>query len=140
MAGCGLEELLEVVYAVNTVCHMMPGKAVSRAVRGHMLVDAALNTMLLADAYNVPLPIKDTVEQPPVEMTPAADTEPDEEVPDTQETVTTDLSIASELYDQVMSSNMPMEELCSAEVLERIQSALNNKKETMHMRTAQLWL
>lgn len=117
MAGSGLEELPEVVYAGKTVCHMMSGKAVSRAVRGHMLVDAALNTMLLADAYNVPLPTKDTVEQPPVEMTAAADTEPDEEVPDTRETVTTDLSIASELYDQVMSSNMPMEELCSAEVL-----------------------
>ena len=140
MAGSGLEELLEVVYAGNTVCHMMSGKAVSRAVRGHMLVDAALNTMLLADAYNVPLPTKDTVEHPPVEMTPAADTEPDEEVPDTQETVTTDLSIASELYDQAMSSNMPMEGLCSADVLVRIQSALNNKKESMHMRTAQLWL
>ena len=140
MAGSGLEELLEVVYAGNTVCHMMSGKAVSRAVRGHMLVDAALNAMLLADAYNVPLPTKDTVEHPPVEMTPAADTEPDEEVPDTQETVTTDLSIASELYDQAMSSNMPMEGLCSADVLVRIQSALNNKKESMHMRTAQLWL
>lgn len=72
--------------------------------------------------------------------TPAADAEPDEEVHDTQETITTDLGIASELYDQVMSSNMSMEELCSAEVLERIQSALSNKKETMHMTTAQLWL
>ena len=136
MAGSGLEELLEVVYAGNTVCHMMSGKAVPRAARGHMLVDAAFNTMLLADAYNLPLPTKDIVEQPPVEMTPAADTEPDEEVPKTQETVTTDLTIASELYDQVMTSKMLMEELCSAEVLERIQSALNSKKETMHMRTA----
>lgn len=34
MAVSGLEELLEVVYAGNTVCHMMSGKAVSRAVRG----------------------------------------------------------------------------------------------------------
>ena len=91
---------------------MMSGKVVSRAVRGHTLVDATLNTTLLADAYNLPLPTKDTLEQPPVEMTPAADTEPDEEVSDNQETVTTDLSIASELYDQFMPFNMPMEELC----------------------------
>lgn len=44
IAGSRLEELLGVVYAGNTVCHMMSGKAVSRAVHGHMLVDAALNT------------------------------------------------------------------------------------------------
>ena len=44
-----------------------------------MLVDAALNIMLLANAYNVLVPTKDTVEQPPVKMKPATDTEPDEE-------------------------------------------------------------
>ena len=55
MTGSGLQELLEVVYASNTVNHMLSGKAVSRAVRGHLLVDAALNTMLVAKAYNVPL-------------------------------------------------------------------------------------
>ena len=56
MSGSGLQELLEVAYATNTVSHMMSGKAVSRAVRGHMLVDAALNTILVADAYNVHVP------------------------------------------------------------------------------------
>lgn len=87
---------------------MMSGKAVSRAVCGHMLVDAALNTVMLADDYNVPLLTKDTAEQHPVEITPEADTEPDKEVLDTQEIVTTDFSTAS---DQVMSSNLLMEEL-----------------------------
>ncbi len=53
MAGSGLKELLEVVYADNAVRHMLTGKAVSRAVRGQMLVDAALNTILVAKAYNV---------------------------------------------------------------------------------------
>jgi len=36
MEGSGLQELLEVVYAGNTVGHMLSGKAVSRAVRGHV--------------------------------------------------------------------------------------------------------
>ena len=40
MAYSGLQELLEVVYAGNTVTHMMAGKAVSRAIHGHLLVDA----------------------------------------------------------------------------------------------------
>ena len=56
MRGSGLQELLEVIYASNSVGHMLSGKAISRAVRGHLLVDAALNTMLVADLYNAPLP------------------------------------------------------------------------------------
>ena len=35
---------------------MVTGKAISRAIRGHMLVDAALNAMLIAMAYDSPLP------------------------------------------------------------------------------------
>lgn len=35
MSGSGLQELLECVYASNAVVHMLSGKAVSRAVRGH---------------------------------------------------------------------------------------------------------
>ena len=49
MAGSGLQEDFEVVYAGNTVSHILTGKAISRAVHGHMLVDAALNTILIAD-------------------------------------------------------------------------------------------
>ena len=59
MAGSGLQEVLQVVYASNTVNHMLSGKAVSRALRGHLLVDAALHTIFLADAYSVPLPLED---------------------------------------------------------------------------------
>ena len=44
MAGSGLQEVLELVFAKNAVGHMLTGKAVARAARGHFLVDAALNT------------------------------------------------------------------------------------------------
>ena len=50
MAGSGLQELLEVVFASNALRHMLTGKAISRALRVHMLVDAALNTILVAKA------------------------------------------------------------------------------------------
>ncbi len=66
MTGSGLQELLEVVYASNSVTHMMSGKAIARAVRGHFLVDAALNTMLVADLYNIDLPTKEETQLPAV--------------------------------------------------------------------------
>ena len=41
---------------------MLTGKAISIAIRSHMLVDAALNTILVAKAYHIPLPTKETDE------------------------------------------------------------------------------
>ena len=58
MAGSGLEEVLELVYAKNAVTHMLTGKAYSRAVRGHLLADSALNALLASKAYNITLPSK----------------------------------------------------------------------------------
>ena len=37
MASSGLQELLEMIYASNTVVHMLTGKAIARAVRGHFI-------------------------------------------------------------------------------------------------------
>ena len=47
----------ELVYAKNAVSHMLSGKAIARAVRGHFLVDAALNALLVCNTFNLPLPI-----------------------------------------------------------------------------------
>ena len=44
--GSGLQQLLEVVFAQNSVTHMLTGKAIARAVRGHFLADAILNAEL----------------------------------------------------------------------------------------------
>ncbi|KAK3108216.1 hypothetical protein FSP39_003394 [Pinctada imbricata] len=51
MAGSGLEELLETVYAPNAVKHMLSGKAVSRALRGHFLVESALNSLIIQKVF-----------------------------------------------------------------------------------------
>lgn len=49
MKGSGLEEALEVAYGPNAVTQMISGKAVSRALRGHLLVEAALvNKLMMA--------------------------------------------------------------------------------------------
>ena len=47
MKGSGLEEALGNVYGPNTVTHMITGKAVSRALHGHFLIEAALTNKLL---------------------------------------------------------------------------------------------
>lgn len=57
MAGSGLKEVMSQVYAEGSVEHMLSGKAMARAVRAHLLVDAALNTMATAQMLSgVPVP------------------------------------------------------------------------------------
>lgn len=56
MAASGLQDLLQLIYATNAVVHMLTGKAITRAVQGHLIVDAALNDVVLAKVFNVPLP------------------------------------------------------------------------------------
>ena len=51
MVASGLEELLGVVFAPNTVKHVLSGKALARAVRGHMLVDSALSAILTGQTF-----------------------------------------------------------------------------------------
>ena len=48
MDGTGLKDILETVYGENTVVHMMSGKAVQRAFRGHLLVDQSHTRQIVA--------------------------------------------------------------------------------------------
>ena len=47
MEGSGLERLFEVVYAKNTVSHIKSGKAVSQALRAHLVLESVLTCVLL---------------------------------------------------------------------------------------------
>ena len=55
MAGSGLKEILEMIYAPNAVEHILTGKAIARAVCTH-LVDAAVNILMVFKALKVPIP------------------------------------------------------------------------------------
>ena len=46
MDGSGLEDALQTVYGENAVQHMLRGKAIAMAIRGHILVEAALTKKL----------------------------------------------------------------------------------------------
>lgn len=56
MNNLGLKELLETVYTETSVSHMMTGKAYLSAVRGHLLVEIALRTIILSELYDFDLP------------------------------------------------------------------------------------
>ena len=76
---------------------MLTGKAIARAVRGHLIVDAALNALLLSRMLNVQLPVQTAVD----------DTETDESiasVPSQEDSITdvegdSDLDELSVLYE-----------------------------------------
>lgn len=55
MDGSGLSELLESVYAPNTVSHMLNGKAIARAVRGYFLTDTTLTSIIISKIYCISL-------------------------------------------------------------------------------------
>jgi len=49
MDGSGLDDLMGQVYATDTVPHMLSGKAISRSIRCHLLIDSALHKLLLRE-------------------------------------------------------------------------------------------
>ena len=55
MANSGLRELMETIYAPNTIDHIFNCKAIARATRAHILVNAALNGLLLSHILSSPL-------------------------------------------------------------------------------------
>ena len=142
MADSGLQERIGVVFTGNAVRHMLTGKAISRAVRGHMSVDAALNTILVWKAYHIPLPTKETDE--PKRDTASTDPENDDVETDQQMQgtvdVTSDITEAKDFYDKAMLSTLSVEDVCSAGVLVRIKGKLDDLKQTMTTRTSMLWL
>ena len=50
MAGSGLEEMWETVYAKNSVVHMMNGRTYARGSRAHFISQSALATQLLVSS------------------------------------------------------------------------------------------
>ena len=66
MIGTGLQELLEVIFAVNTVAYILSGKAVARAIRGHLLLDSGLHILLLCNLFETKLSLSS--DNVPVEL------------------------------------------------------------------------
>ncbi len=52
MDGSGLQDVIELIYAADTVPYILNGKAISRAIRAHQIVDSALHACLMSDVFN----------------------------------------------------------------------------------------
>jgi hypothetical protein len=52
---------LESVYAPAAVVHMLSGKAISRAIRGHFLVYTTLTLLMITEIYEIDINILDNV-------------------------------------------------------------------------------
>ena len=48
MSGSGLSNILQQVFAENAVVHVLSGKTISRAFRGHLIIDTCLNSLLFS--------------------------------------------------------------------------------------------
>ena len=118
MANTGLREALESIYAKNSVDHMMSGKAISRALRGHFIVDAVLTGLLLTQK-------KDFESTEPSQRT------------EHLASITEDMKV---LYKEMMEGG-DIELLCKSEVVGRYENAIALQKESLQgSRTAKLWL
>ena len=143
MAGSGLKELLDMIYAPNAVEHIFTGKAIARAVRAHLLVDAALNTLMLSKALTVPI---SGTQDTPNESVAAEDEDEDEDVasntPSTADPrQNPDLQEARALYVELINKKKSAEEISAADVLDRIKGHLQQQRDFMKDdRTASLWL
>ena len=122
MAGSGIKELLEMIYASNAVENIFTGKAIARAVRAHLLVDAALNTLMLSKALTVPISgMQDT----PNESAAAEDEDVASNTPSTADPrQNPDLQEARALYDELINKKKSAEEISAADVLDRIKGHL----------------
>ena len=107
----------------------MSGKATSRAVRAHLLLDAVLNALLLSKSMDVPLPCSAGVEQD------------DAKSSDKTQCTNSDLKAAESLYDVLMAMTKDADEVANDEAIARIRAIRDGHVETLAKDpTASLWI
>jgi hypothetical protein len=131
MQATGLQDALETVYASKAVDNMMSGKAVSRAVREHLLVYSALVMMLTSDIYGIPLPIENN--QTSVEKVSESVDVAQEDLPgyrseaiDTQSDLK-ELETISVLYDKSINKEIAPASVKENEVFQNVKMKLDSK-------------
>ena len=135
MVESGLKELLELIYVPNAVEHILNGKAIARAVRAHLLVDAVLNTLILSKVLGVSiLDLEVEANTPDVNDARAEE----EAIPGTP---AFELQEAHDLYADLMARKKSAEDFSSASAISKIKHLLQQQKESLqNNRTAKLWL
>lgn len=100
---------------------MLSGKAVSRAVRGFMLVDSALQTLISEETFGV-----DLIQDENMNVDDAGDNT---------------LSKACDLYDKVIKKEISIDQMLESECFKTIETLVNEKKKDLEKsRTSKVWL
>ena len=130
MSGTGLAEILELVYATNAVSHILTGKAVARALRGHMLVDTAIHSLLCPQN-----------EEENATVASIEDNEVDSNVTNSSPVEKTMIEKAAGLCREVIEGKLEIDKFCDDKVVDDIKTERTGKIETLASnRTASLWL
>ena len=118
MAGSGIKELFEMIYASQAVEQIMSRKAISRAVRAPTVGCGSQRTAT-SKTMDVPLPCAAGVEQD--------DAESSDKTPCTN----SDLKAAESHYDELMAMTKDAEEVANDEAIARIQAISDGHVETL---------
>lgn len=137
MEGSGLQQLMETIYGKNTVQHIFSGKAISRALRSHFLVDSALRMKLIKRLW----PDENEDNQ-------ISGADPFATFPEDGDTVRgtpmsqKDADELGSLYEGLGSTSLRSDELEQSTALNKLQTSLEKLKNSLSSssRTAKLWL
>ncbi|CAC5392561.1 unnamed protein product [Mytilus coruscus] len=133
MSGSGLAKLMETVYAPNAVSHMLTGKAVARAVRGHFLIYNALTALLMCEQFQVSSAVlKDNdigngehvsfLEETSGDMIIETDIEDSEN--HSKNTFPQDLNELSSVFDEILERRVLVGTLDQNEILRKIRDSI----------------
>ena len=139
--GSGLAESFETMYGEPTVCQMFAGKSVSRALRGHFLVEAILMTKLLRHLFPTDYSYFQEVDEEQGNEDDLRDIEFNEDdLPDAlpndlaHEIVIEEADIfeIKKLYESFISENDSIENVNKSEALSNFSTFLKNIKTELH--------
>ena len=123
MNSSGLQNALETVYAEHTVPYMLNGKAISRAIRGNLIICGVVRALMLGAIYKESfLTDDDNTEQAAVfKLDDCAD-----------------LKLISELYEKSISGELTVQELEKTDIVQNLVNKVMNYE--VNSRTSKLWL
>ncbi|CAG2231231.1 unnamed protein product [Mytilus edulis] len=127
----------------------MTGKALARAVRGHLIVDTALNALLVSMTFDIPLPdekqhltneehVQDRNQSFESNQIAETSTEEQEHVTNSSQVV---LSVAINQYNQLINEDLSVDTICESSILDDINARIAAKRKELEVsRTASLWM
>lgn len=118
MDGSGIKETIVLIYTEDTAPHILSGKAVSRAIRAHFILDDALHVLLFKDVFGID--------------------------GNNDSVMTLNFQEQFQLKEEIehlLKEPIPIEEIKEYQNVNKIKPLLNSKLTTlMALRTAKMWI